>query len=147
MCWPADNVTALASLALHDTTYGTDYRAAYAAWKRWTVANLDPLTRTPAGKIDATTGERLQPGRGCGNAWILALLPRIDPPFAKELYGRHRSAFVVTRLGFEVVREWPREDARGADVDSGPIVLDAGVTATGFGSLFLCSDCLDARSS
>ena len=49
MCWPADNVTALASLVVHDELYGSCYREAYNHWKAWTLSSSDPLTGLPAG--------------------------------------------------------------------------------------------------
>ncbi|MEL6179947.1 MAG: hypothetical protein AAFS10_13395, partial [Myxococcota bacterium] len=45
MAWPADNVTALASLLVHDQLYNTHYRdEAYATWKAWTLNHSDPDT-------------------------------------------------------------------------------------------------------
>ena len=52
LCWPADNVTALASLLLHDELYSTDYHKAYEYWRNWTRANSDPHTGLPAGHLD-----------------------------------------------------------------------------------------------
>lgn len=133
LCWPADNVTALASLIIHDRLYETDYRKAYEAWKSWTINHLDPVTGMPAGHLTREKGIILQPARGCANSWILSLLPRIDPVFAYQQYQQYRKHFQIQRLGFKMFREYPVGSGLPSDVDSGPIILGAGVTATGVG--------------
>lgn len=133
MCWPADNVTALASLLIHDRLFGTDRAAAYRAWKAWTLAHADPPTGLPAGKLDQKTGALHEPARGCANSWIIGLLGREDPAFAAELYQKYLAHFGLRSLGFRMLREYPAGRALEADVDSGPIVWGAGVTATGAG--------------
>ena len=40
---------------------------------------------------------------------------------------------MITRLGFRMFREYPEDIDIQADIDSGPIVLSVGVTATGVG--------------
>lgn len=130
MCWPADNVTALGSLLLHDELYATDYHKAYEYWLEWTRDNSDPDTGLPAGHLDRRTGRLLQPARGCATSWILGLLPEMDYELASELYGLYQKHFLVTRLGFKMFREYPEGSGWSADVDSGPIFMDAGATAT-----------------
>ncbi len=128
--WPVDNVTALTSLVLHDRTFGTRHAAAYERWHAWTRAHLDPATGLIAGRVDAASGALLEPGRGSTTGWMLPLLVRIDPVFAREQAGAAREHLALQRLGFRMAREWPAADAREADIDSGPIVWDAGMTAT-----------------
>ena len=133
MCWPADNVTALVSLLIHDDLYGTDFGEAYRQWKRWTQENCDQASKLPAGRIGQTNGQLHQPARGCANSWILGLLADRDPEFARQMYLRTRKHFLITRLGFRMFREYPEDIDIQADIDSGPIILGAGVTATGVG--------------
>ena len=85
------------------------------------------------GRLHSSTGELIEPARGSGDSWITTLLAEIDPEFAKELYSRYRKHFAIERLDFLMFREWPEGVARGEDIDSGPIIWDAGVTATGVG--------------
>ena len=132
-CWPADQVAALASLVAHDRLFATDFGRAARAWIAWTTAHLDPTTGLPAGRIDGRTGAAIEPARGCGTSWILALLPRIDPALAREFWRRYVDRLGRTRLGFRVFAEWPEGADRDADVDSGPIVWGAGTAATGIG--------------
>ena len=133
MVWPADNVTALLSIMLHDRLYGTDHGRAYQEWKRWTLDHLHPETGLMGGRLDSNTRALIEPARGSGNSWITTLLAEIDPEFAKDLYSRYRKHFAIERLDFLMFREWPEGVARGEDIDSGPIIWGAGVTATGVG--------------
>lgn len=134
MCWPADNVTALASLLIHDEIYGTNYRTAFEAWKNWTVAHACPLTGLPAGHLHSNNGQHIESARGCATSWILPLIMEMDPDWGAELYRLYQEQFRITRLGFRMFREWPKAStATRADVDSGPILWGAGVTATGAG--------------
>ena len=133
MCWPADNVTALASLIVHDSLYQTNYRVAYEAWKKWTTSHADPSTGMPAGHLHQQSGQLIEPARGCANSWNLALLAEIDPPFARQQYQLYRDNFAIRRVGFLMFREYPKGNMTKADIDSGPIILGAGITATGVG--------------
>ncbi len=133
LCWTADNVTALKSLFIHDKLYNSNYKKAYFAWKKWTQNNLDPDSGMFAGHLISQTGELLQPSRGCANSWILSLLPDMDPEFARKQYKQYRKKFMINRLGFNMLREYPKGIDKPADVDSGPIIWGAGVTATGVG--------------
>ena len=133
LCWPADNVTALASLLIHDDIYATEYRAAFNYWKTWTKAHADPLTGLPAGHLVSMTGQLLQPARGCANSWMLALISQMEPTAARDMYELYQRHFLISRLGISVFREYPKDMSLGADIDSGPIILEAGVTATGVG--------------
>ncbi|MEO8377387.1 MAG: hypothetical protein ABI579_06925 [Candidatus Sumerlaeota bacterium] len=134
MCWPIDSVTALRSIVLHDELYGTNYREVYELWKSWALEHGDPVTDMPPGKIDHLTGKWEEHARGCANSWMIPLLMEFDPDYGTKLYAQYRTQFAIDRFGFEMFREWPRgEKGHGADIDSGPIVLGAGVTATGVG--------------
>jgi hypothetical protein len=134
MCWPADNVTALASLAAHDRVFGTDYGDALTAWIDWTTSNACHLTGLPAGHLKQQTGQHIEPARGCANSWMVPLLAGAAPDAAARLYALHRDRMSVRRLGFTMFREYPDEATTyTADIDSGPIVWGAGVVATGVG--------------
>ncbi len=131
--WPADNVAALVALAEHARLYGTGHRAAFEAWRTWTEAHLDAETLLPHGEVDARTGAPRDVPRGCATSWVLPLVARVDPALARVWYDRYRHHFGIERLGLRMFREWPVGRARAADVDSGPVLLGAGVAATGIG--------------
>ena len=134
MCWPADNVTALASLLIHDRVYrSTQGNEAYTAWKTWTTAHSDPATGLPAGRLDSRNGSLGEPARGCANSWIIGLLAREDPEYTVNFYQSYLRCFSIRRLGFGMFREYPAGCLMQADVDSGPILWGAGVVATGVG--------------
>ncbi len=132
-CWPADNVTAVCSILMHDELYGTDYVRAFEAWKAWTLDNLRPDTDLPPGKLDSQDGQHYEPARGCANSWMIALLARHDPELARDWYEKYQEHFLIRRFGFAMFREYTEKYSTGGDVDSGPIVWGAGMTATGAG--------------
>jgi hypothetical protein len=131
--WPVDNVTALCSILIHDDLYGTDYAQVFEAWKKWMLANLASDTSLPPCKIDSRTGRPLEPARGCTNSWLVALLARHDPELARDWYEKYKEHFLIRRFGFAMFREYTEEFQAGGDVDSGPIIWGAGMTATGAG--------------
>lgn len=57
----------------------------------------------------------------------------MDGDFARTQYAAYRQAFFKSTLGFAGIREYPPDRGRGMDIDSGPIILDVGAAATGFG--------------
>lgn len=134
MCWPADAPAGLASLAIHDEVFGTTYSEALATWKQYHSTHGWNGTLLPPGRIDFQTGQHIEPARGCANSLIIALLAPADPAYASALYNDYYKHFAIGRCGFGMFREYP-ERAKGyqADVDSGPIIMGAGVTATGIG--------------
>jgi hypothetical protein len=132
-CWPADQVAALASLSTHDRLFESRLSRASDAWKTWTLAHLDPTTNLPPAQISSANGRRIDPARGCGTSWILALLPRVDPALSRDFYARYVERLGLSWLGFRAFAEWPEGVDGAADVDSGPIVWRVGMAATGAG--------------
>ena len=57
----------------------------------------------------------------------------MDAVYAREMYELYQEQFLINRLGISMFREYPMRSSLGADVDSGPIIWGAGVTATGVG--------------
>jgi hypothetical protein len=96
-------------------------------------ATLDPETGLMVAKVDCGTGEAVNVPRGCGLSFTLAFLPDFAPQFARTQYAAYRQHFFKPTLGFAGIREYPAGRGRGADIDSGPIVLDVGAGATGLG--------------
>lgn len=133
MCWPADSIAALTSLVVHDELFGTSYRPAYEAWKKWTVEHAWGKTQLPAGRIDGSSGQHIEPARGVANSWIIALVAEMDSKWAKQMYEEYREHFGIRRLSFRMFREYPPGHKAKADIDSGPIIWGAGVAATGVG--------------
>lgn len=133
MCWPADHPMGLLSLKVHDDHYGTTYSEAGRAWIDYHKRHGWAGTQLPVGRLDVKTGQAIEPARGCANSLTVAILHEMDADYAAALYADYREHFAIARCGFAMFREYPAGENYTADVDSGPIIMDAGVTATGIG--------------
>jgi hypothetical protein len=126
--YPVDNASGLAALALHA-------RATHAPPSRGLARGLAAMR---ARGVDRATGLLLQSisggeraPRGSGTALAIYFLAFADEALAASLYKALHAELYRTVLGFGVVLEHPGGASRG-DVDSGPVVLGFGVSATGF---------------
>ncbi|MBL8914544.1 MAG: hypothetical protein JNM17_27820 [Archangium sp.] len=75
-----------------------------------------------------------QPARGSGAAWNSFFLPLVNPAFAAEQSPRMWRTFGDSALAGWLggIDEAKPGDARGGDVDSGPLILGVSPSATGF---------------
>lgn len=128
--WPADNAVGLASLYVYDRLYDEDHSAAIKAWTKWTQRHLDKDGLMPS-HISIKTSESDAEPRGCATAYSIPFIYIFDLAFAQELYGNFRRTMFKEIAGIPFARESLREDYP-ATVDSGPIILDAGVVASAF---------------
>jgi hypothetical protein len=71
--------------------------------------------------------------RGCALSWSLAVLPDLDPAFAAEQWAAYRRDFLRCAGGLCLLREYPPGVDRASDVDSGPVALGFGMSASAFG--------------
>jgi len=124
-----DNVAVAAGIAMFDACAGTGAHA----------PTLDRWARTMRARwLDERTGVLVfapgQSARGSGAAWNAIFLPFVDEAFAREQAERTWRTFGDEALGgwLAGVREWPGGEARGGDVDSGPLVFGVSPSATGF---------------
>ncbi|QKG58533.1 hypothetical protein GKZ68_18985 [Hymenobacter sp. BRD128] len=129
--WLPDNTVALASLALHSRLTGSRYAAAGRRWvaaarTRW----LAPATGLLASQVDARGQVREGP-RGSMLGWGIWFIARFDSVLARQQYQRYQASG-STNLGvLRLYREWPGRYATTAgDVDSGPLLLGYGISAT-----------------
>ena len=134
--YPVDNAAGLGALALHakavhappcpGLTRGLDALRARA---------VQPATGLLAQSVSALDAAPGDPGRGSGTALASYFLAFADPSLSAALYhAMHRELF-RTAIGFGAILEHPTssaEHAWRADVDSGPVFLGLGVSATGF---------------
>jgi hypothetical protein len=122
--YPVDNAAGLAALALHAKATG-----------RASSALSVGLAAMRARGVDTATGLLVQseggPARGSGTALASYFLSYADAPLSASLYRALRAELFRTVLGFGAVLEHPSGTSDG-DVDSGPVVLGFGVSATGF---------------
>jgi hypothetical protein len=123
--YPVDNASALAALAVHA-------RATNAARPASLERGLDAIRDA----IDPKTGLLRQsvPGgapRGSGTALASYFLSYADEATSAALYRALHTELFRTVIGFGAVLEQADGSSRG-DIDSGPVVLGFGVSASGF---------------
>jgi hypothetical protein len=133
MAWPADNVVAMAAVAMNDRARGGAHRGTISGWLDLVRARLDAGGRVPHA-WDPVRDRVHQGVRGSSSVLMGAFWPVIDSAFAADQFDRFRSAFLAERFGVPVVREHPRGEAGAGDVDSGPVILGAGSSATVVGT-------------
>lgn len=92
----------------------------------------DPVTGLLFQAVSSTTGEPVDSARGSGTALAVYFLSFADAETSRSLYDAAQARLSASWLGFGALREHPRGAAGGADVDSGPVVLGLGLSATGF---------------
>jgi hypothetical protein len=132
--YPVDNMTGLASIALHARATGAPRPPLLDRWvAKVRSTYLDPKTGLLIQAVDSRTGAARDAPRGSGSAFAVYLLSFIDPKLSRDLHDAIRSHLADTFLGFGVVREYPATvEAGPGDVDSGPVILGYSVSATGF---------------
>ncbi len=133
--WPADQAATLASLYLYDKTRkGSLSKPLIKGWlsfmKRKKMRH--EATGLPRSAVSTSLDYADLP-RGSGLSWTVLYMSQFAPRQARELYGLYREHFERDVLGFTGFREWPEGLDKGMDVDSGPIVLGVGASATGIG--------------
>jgi hypothetical protein len=127
--WPADGVLCVATLALHDLIYPPKYQPVIARWLPMTRANHDSLGLIPH-EVDTHEGTVLVPARGSSQSLMLAILPEIDPAYARQQFALYKTHFTDFRLGLPGIREFPNGVIGFADVDSGPVLFQIGGAAS-----------------
>jgi hypothetical protein len=142
--YPADNAAAVASIVLHDRAApaaaaqaaaggSTDHAAVV---QRVLAALRARFTDAASGllyqRVDSATGAPREGARASGTAMAAFVLGYAGPDAASPWWDALARQW-DTVLGFGGVREFP-PGARGAgDIDSGPVILGLGVSASAFG--------------
>jgi hypothetical protein len=128
--WPADNIVCFAALALHDRLFEPAFRPAGIVWLQRIKNALDADSQLIPHSFDPEKGRASEGPRGSSQALIQALLPEIDPVFAREQYLKFRKHFLAWRLGLPGFREYPKGRSGRGDIDSGPVVMGIGGVAS-----------------
>jgi hypothetical protein len=131
--YPVDNAAVVASLVLRDRAAGRSDHAALAAafGQRLSRDYVDPTTGLLAQYVDAVTGAR-GAARGSGTLLAVYFLSFADRELSGALWASARRELEASRLGFGAMAEYPVGAPGSPDIDSGPVVLGLGVSATGF---------------
>jgi hypothetical protein len=127
--WPCDIVVCVASLALHDELFDPLYEEVIAQWVERAQAAKDSFGLLPH-SVHADSGKALEYSRGCSQSLALNFLLDIDPVFARQQFEIYKSEFLDYRFGLPGIREYRKGETGSGDIDSGPIFLNMGGSAT-----------------
>ena len=123
--YPPDQAVLLAAVELggHDAS----------AWRaRWRAHAIDPHTGLLFQRLDPSSGAPSDVARGSGTtlaAWALGLA---SLPEADDLWTAIETHLLVEHASLAAIREVPPGSPARMDVDSGPVVLGLGLSASGF---------------
>jgi len=134
--YPADMSAVIGAIGQHAELTGTDRADWLAAWSKLLRDQYqDPRSHLLYQALDPHTGEPLDQPRGSGTALAIYFLHWADPELSRELHvWLNRQCYrFPAGLGFGAIKEYPPSAAGGyGDVDSGPVILGYGTSATGF---------------
>ncbi len=124
--WPFDTLPVLVSLALWDREGTRELVTRHLDWIEREAT--DAKTRLPYSRIKPNDVPR-----GCALSWQIALLADLDLERAQALYARYAESFWREQPPLAGFAEWPAGSERGADQESGPILLGVGAAASVLG--------------
>ena len=128
--WHMDTTFALASLDLWKTPgQKARVKAAYASHLKWRKRHVTLANGLPV------ANDRRRETRGCDLAPQIACLANMDPAYSKQLYTAFCQRHWVDYGFLYGFTEWEKGLSAGAfgDIDSGPVFMEIGGTASGFG--------------
>lgn len=123
--FPPDQAVVLAALELggHDTS----------AWRsRWFAESVDADTGLLIQRRDADSGVPVDLARGSGTALAAWALGLAELPEGASLWRALDEHLLVEQVGIAAIREVAPGDAPRADIDSGPVIMGFGLSASGF---------------
>lgn len=134
--FPVDVASALGSLGLHERVTGTSHEGARAAYRAAVAARgRDPATGLLVQRLGEPGADGLahdDVARGSGTLLGAYFLAFGDPPLAASLYDAAKAHLLRGAFGVAAFREVAAGPS-ARDIDSGPVVLGLGLSATGFG--------------
>lgn len=134
MWWISDNCPVLSALHRYGALFKRDATKVTGRFVQSVKAHyLDKQTGLIATYVDADAKRINQGPRGISVMYALHFLRDFDPAFAEDQYARAKQHFVRSVLGLAAVREFPEGSKEKGDVDSGPVLLGLGPSASGFG--------------
>jgi hypothetical protein len=129
--YPVDHAAALAALALHSRATASQRPPAFLRGLDAVKRSIDPSTGLLFQAV-AESGPR-DSARASGTALASYFLSFADVPTSRTLFRALERSQFRTVLGFGGIMEYPRGREGGhGDIDSGPVVLGFGVSASGF---------------
>ncbi len=133
MWWISDNLPALSALDRYDRLFQNDTRAAREKFLRTVKAHyFDSTTGLLCTYVDAEATRQIQGPRGISTMYGLHFLSDVDSSLATNQYQLARRHFIRELFGVAAAREYPEGVAASGDIDSGPLILGLGPSASGF---------------
>ena len=127
--YPVDNLAGLAALAVHARASGEPPSPALERGLRAIREHaIDPAT----GLLFQSVAREGVAARASGTALAAFFLAYADPAIGRDLFRALEASQFRTVLGFGAMLEYPAGRREAGDVDSGPVVLGFGVSASGF---------------
>ena len=132
--YPVDVSSIIASLGVHGRVTGADHSELIQRWSaNFRARYVDADSGLVVQAVHYQTGDPLDQPRASGTALAAYFLSFADMELSRELY---RDGIVPCHrapLGFGAVKEYaPGSEGGWGDIDSGPVVLSFGTSATGF---------------
>ena len=131
---PADNCLAIASIGLHSRATDADHSELLdKILRNFREVCVDKKSGLLFQAINYLSGKPVDEPRGSGTAFGLFFLSFVDREFSEELYNAARKELASDVIGFGLMQEYPASSKGGiGDVDSGPVIMNFGVSPTGF---------------
>lgn len=130
LAWPADNVVAVASLSLMNHLDSPIYKPFIEHWLLEVQQKLDTTRGLIPHEVNFETETVFEGAKGSSQSLMLNFLIEIDPIFAQAQFEKYSSQFLDYRFGLPGIREHPKGKKGNADVDSGPVLLGIGGSAS-----------------
>lgn len=130
LAWPADNVVAVASLALMDDLGKPRYAAFIRQWLIEVQQKLDKKTGLIPHEVNFDAQTVMEGAKGSSQSLMLNFLLELDTTFAQAQFKKYQTQFLDYRFGLPGIREYPKHTEGLADVDSGPVLLGIGGSAS-----------------
>lgn len=127
--WPCDAMVCVASLALHDELFDPLYEDVITQWVERAQVGTDSFGLL-SHRVTADSGKAVQCSRGCSQSLGLNFLLDIDPVFARQQFEIYKAEFLDYRFGLPGIREYRKGETGPGDIDSGPIFMNMGGSAT-----------------
>jgi len=132
--YPADNCLAIASIGLHSKATGADNGDVLERIiKNFREICIDEKSGLMFQALSSSSGNPMDEPRGSGTAFGLYFLSFVDHEISADLYRAARKELASSVIGFGLMQEYPATSPGGiGDVDSGPVIMNYGVSPTGF---------------
>ena len=129
--YPVDVAASVAAIGVHAQLTNDPTGKAFVS--TWTAYLRDHYVDKRTGYLaQSVSGDQPGTPRGSGTSLAAYFLGFVDPPTSRALFEALRAEGARGVLGFATIREFPAGVHGTGDIDSGPVLFGASVSATGF---------------